>query len=81
MKDTLTRVHHRMDKEEREKAAKAAQKERHKSCDKYGGVSHREFAKSDTNFKKACAEADIMPTTRQASKYRRGFGSARKAKV
>jgi hypothetical protein len=40
-------------------------------------VFHREFAKSDELFKRACQLADTKPTKRQAAKWRRGAGKAR----
>jgi hypothetical protein len=47
-------------------------------------INNREFAATDTIFKNACEQATIMiptkqaimPTTRQASKYRRKMGAA-----
>jgi hypothetical protein len=38
--------------------------------------TNREFARSDENFHRACTAAGIEPTTRQASKFRLGFGKA-----
>jgi len=47
-------------------------------------INNRWFAATDTEFKNACAQATnkiptkqiILPTTRQASKYRRKMGTA-----
>jgi hypothetical protein len=39
------------------------------------GVSNSEFTR-DATFRQACALADVKATTRQASKYRNGFGKA-----
>ena len=38
--------------------------------------SHREFARSDDKFQKACERANISATSRQASKWRRKMGKA-----
>ncbi len=40
-------------------------------------MTHAEFLKNDT-FQAACSRAQVQPTTRQASKYRRGMGAAYK---
>jgi hypothetical protein len=40
------------------------------------GVCNAIFAKTDETFKKKCEKAKVEPTKRQASKYRRKFGSA-----
>lgn len=45
-----------------------------------GQITHREFAKHNDKFRAACKAVDIKPSNRQASKWRRGLGSARKAK-
>jgi hypothetical protein len=42
--------------------------------------SNAVFAHTDDNFKKACAEAEIPATRRQASKWRRGAGKAYKTR-
>lgn len=42
-------------------------------------VTNREFSEVDTKFREACKAAGVQPTKRQASKYRRGLGSAFKA--
>lgn len=76
-KETLTRVHHRLNKDEQKKAAEYATKQRMKSCEKYNGVTNRELTK-DKKFLDACSEAKVEPTKRQASKYRRGFGQAKR---
>ncbi|OHA07471.1 MAG: hypothetical protein A2934_02485 [Candidatus Sungbacteria bacterium RIFCSPLOWO2_01_FULL_47_10] len=39
-------------------------------------VVNREFAENDKRFRIACSLAGIQATKRQASKFRRGFGSA-----
>lgn len=39
-------------------------------------MTNREYAEKDKAFKEACKRAGINPTTRQASKYRRGKGLA-----
>lgn len=39
--------------------------------------TNKKFAKENQKFRKACEDAGIEPTSRQASKYRRGFGKAR----
>ena len=36
----------------------------------------RTFAENDAHFKRACLAGGIEPTTRQASKFRRGRGLA-----
>jgi len=42
--------------------------------------TNTDFAKNNGKFKAACQEAGVEPTSRQASKYRRGYGKARQAK-
>lgn len=42
--------------------------------------TNKNFAKNNTAFKKACENAGVQPTARQASKYRRGLGSAYRSK-
>ncbi len=37
---------------------------------------HAEFSKKDTHFRAACAAVGLAPSSRQASKFRRGFGLA-----
>lgn len=37
---------------------------------------NRNFAEHNSDFRKACERASVKPTRRQASKYRRKFGSA-----
>lgn len=44
------------------------------------GPTHREFVTDSETFKAACEAVDIKPTTRQASKFRRGMGKAYKGK-
>ena len=39
-------------------------------------LTNRQFAKEDKGFIDACVKADIPPTIRQASKYRRKIGTA-----
>lgn len=40
--------------------------------------THADFAKDNKQFKEACERANVKPTKRQASKFRRGFGLAYK---
>lgn len=40
------------------------------------GIPNSVFAKTDESFQKKCENAGVQPTRRQASKYRRKFGSA-----
>jgi len=40
------------------------------------GLTNREFARNDELFIMACKLAQLPPTSRQASKYRNGFGRA-----
>ena len=42
--------------------------------------TNSEFAAKNGTFRNACEAAGVEPTKRQASKYRRGMGQARKAK-
>lgn len=57
-------------------AAKAA-----REVSNYGrGQTNREFASTSQAFQDACVLAGVNPTKRQASKYRRGQGSAAKVK-
>ena len=72
---TLTRVSKTA--EQKKKAREHALKEGTKS--RVEGVTHREFSKTDAQFKEACELAEIPPTRRQAQKFRAGFGLARKA--
>ncbi len=37
---------------------------------------NKEFAAKDSAFIEACAKAEVQPTSRQASKFRRGYGKA-----
>lgn len=39
-------------------------------------VANLKFSITDRVFQKACDLADVMPTKRQASKFRRGHGRA-----
>lgn len=39
-------------------------------------TSNREFSRKDAAFAAACVKADIAPSVRQASKYRRARGRA-----
>ena len=41
-----------------------------------GWVTHKEFAKADDKFRKACEAANVEPTSRQAAKYRQKRGAA-----
>ena len=43
-------------------------------------INHKEFAQEDQAFRTACEKAGVEPTSRQASKWRRKFGAAWKAK-
>jgi hypothetical protein len=40
---------------------------------------HKQFAKKDEHFRAACEMANIKPTRKQASKWRKGTGRAWKA--
>ena len=42
-------------------------------------MTNREFAEKNVEFRAACEAAGIPATSRQAGKWRRGEGSARKA--
>lgn len=42
-------------------------------------VTNKKFAEMDEAFKNACIKANIQPTKRQASKFRRGKGIAFKS--
>ena len=44
-------------------------------------VTNGEFSKQDKLFRTCCELAEIEPTKRQASKFRRGFGKASKFKL
>lgn len=39
-------------------------------------MTNKEFADGNKDFQDACAKADIKPTAKQASKWRRKFGLA-----
>lgn len=41
-------------------------------------MTNREFAEKSASFKDACQQANVLPTKRQASKYRLGKGRAKK---
>ena len=41
-------------------------------------MTNREFAQKNKDFIDSCEAAGVAPTKRQASKYRRGMGSAAK---
>jgi hypothetical protein len=43
-------------------------------------VTHKEFVKTDDKFRKACENAGVEPTARQASKFRSGRGAAYNAR-
>jgi len=43
-------------------------------------MTNAEFANTDKVFREACEKADIKPTRRQASKWRRKVGLAWKAR-
>jgi len=70
---TLTRIHQRMTDDERKKANKYAENERHRSMK---GESNRHFAEKNARFRQACQNAGVEPTVRQASKFRNGEGKA-----
>lgn len=40
------------------------------------GISNAVFAKTNEHFQERCVKADTPATSRQASKYRRGYGKA-----
>ena len=40
------------------------------------GVTNKEFAKENKEFRKVCKTAEVEPTTRQASKFRNKTGRA-----
>ena len=53
-----------------------------KQADKHGGgVTNKMFAAQDQGFRAKCDEAGVQPTSRQASKYRNGKGTAFKTKA
>ena len=39
-------------------------------------MTNRKFSKTDKGFMEACEAAEVKPTVRQASKWRRGKGKA-----
>ena len=39
-------------------------------------MTNKEFAEKNGSFRGACVKAKVLPTKRQASKFRRGLGSA-----
>jgi len=39
-------------------------------------MTNREFSKTDKRFVEACEDAEVKPTVRQASKWRRKKGKA-----
>lgn len=41
-------------------------------------MTNKEFAEKDDTFREACKRAEVLPTKRQASKYRRQTGTAYK---
>ena len=43
-------------------------------------ITHKEFLKN-TDFINACSKANVLTSTRQASKYRRSKGIARKVSM
>jgi len=45
-----------------------------------GWVTHKEFVKIDDKFRKACENAGVAPTPRQAAKYRQKRGAAYNAR-
>ena len=46
-----------------------------------GAVPNKVFAATDQGFRAKCDAAGVQPTARQASKYRRGIGSAYRFKA
>ena len=44
-------------------------------------MTNKDFAEKDEPFKKACEQAGVKPTKRQASKWRRNKGKAYARKV
>ena len=42
-------------------------------------MTNDEYARVNQEFRKACKEANVAPTKRQASKFRMGRGRANKA--
>lgn len=42
-------------------------------------ITNEVFAVQDENFKKACEQASVKPTKRQASKFRNKYGAAARA--
>ncbi|MCI4435668.1 MAG: hypothetical protein JHC33_02485 [Ignisphaera sp.] len=42
--------------------------------------TNKDFAMKDSAFAEACGKAEVQPTRRQASKFRRGYGKAYKFK-
>jgi hypothetical protein len=74
---TIHHIFNSLSDEEKKKANAHAKAERHKSM-KYD-VSNREFAEKDAFFREHCEKANVKPTVRQASKYRRGLGKARQS--
>ena len=55
-------------------ARQHAEAQRHKSC--VSGVTNRDFAKDNGNFKDCCEAAGVDPSPRQASKFRNHHGAA-----
>jgi len=41
-----------------------------------GHPTNADFAQTDRTFRRACKEAGVEPNRKQASKFRRGHGSA-----
>uniref|UniRef100_A0A6M3Y4P3 Uncharacterized protein n=1 Tax=viral metagenome TaxID=1070528 RepID=A0A6M3Y4P3_9ZZZZ len=39
-------------------------------------ATNKKFSQEDKGFKEACLQANVAPSTRQASKFRRGKGIA-----
>lgn len=44
-------------------------------------MTNKEFANKNSNFIKHCTLANVKPTTRQASKFRKGKGAVYKMNV
>jgi len=44
-------------------------------------VTLKKFAEENVLFKNSCAKANVVPTTRQASKFQRGLGIAYKVGI
>jgi len=49
--------------------------------DKRPAFTNRNFANTDEAFNACCADANVHPTVRQASKFRNGYGAAYRVKA